>query len=154
MERELVHLQWVILAMIVALIVLSVLVTLAGWLVVNLSQLIERVRATLGRLAISHQPLAISPTPPTRELAVDDTVEYASLFRPLKPGDMVIVIEELNWSHGHGAVVPAGSRLKLVSGHTTTQGIRWSARWDGHYLSFIPPELLRLARPEEMSRVG
>jgi hypothetical protein len=71
----------------------------------------------------------------------------------LRIGDTVIVIEELNWRHGAGrtgTVVPVGEVLTLVNAHDTNLGLRWSARWQGRYLSSIPPESIRRHTPKEV----
>ncbi|MGN5502199.1 hypothetical protein ACLJB6_09370, partial [Campylobacter coli] len=62
---------------------------------------------------------------------------------------LVIVTRELDFSHGSGTVVPVGGFIRLINSHTTSSGIRWSGRWDGAYVSSIPPDALRKATSSE-----
>ena len=68
---------------------------------------------------------------------------------PFVAFQLVLTLGELNFLHGSGLMVPAGSSLQLISRHITTSGPRWSAKWisddaDSHgiYVYPIPEDML------------
>ncbi len=158
MNRELVQLQYLTLGSLVVLTLLCGVLLIFVWLVMHFSQLLERVRATLGRVVsdeggggsgerlVVSERRSLAPTSDHSPLTSDHS-PLTSDHSPLKAGDTAIVVSELNWMHGTGTVVTVGEILTLVNSHTTSNGLRWSARWQGHYLSFIPPESIRRHQP-------
>lgn len=158
MTREFVHLQYLTLGSLLVLVVLcGLLLVMVRVLLLILERSLVHdceenpIEGVVGPADRHEQPAGVDPeTEAATDISREGARDYVTGAGTggsgvLRPRDTVIVVEELNWLHGTGTVVPVGEILTLVSAHTTSCGLRWSARWqrNGQYLSSIPPESIR-----------
>ena len=144
MIPELIHLQWITLGSIGVLVVLCGLLLLVVWLALNLSQLLERVRATLlrrdERREVRDESQTAPLSPPISGPALSSPVSSRFRFRP---GQVVKVIHELDWIGGSGVCVPVGALITLRESFDCFDGRRWTALWKRTHLHSVPEDMIQ-----------
>lgn len=136
MSHELQQLQWITLGSIVLLAGLCGLLLLVVWLALNLSQLLERVRATLLRRDERREVRDESQTAPL-------STPISGLALSFRPGQVVKVIHELDWIGGSGFCVPVGALITLRESFDCFDGRRWTALWKRTHLHSVPEDMIQ-----------
>lgn len=141
--QELDQLHRLVLMSVVGLGLLCVLLIGLVWVTLNLSQLLERVRATLGRVtagAISDQRSAVSQS---------ESVADTSTVPKYRPLQTVVTTEEFVSDGGLGSTIPAGTQCLLLKPAMTSGGRRWSAVAIGTRIPYLVEDLFRPLRADE-----